>query len=89
MKGETSMGETYDETQEIIEPGDGLRNDPRNHPKETCNSNPRSDANKTVSMHVARTAEDSNVYIFAINVPDDNTSNVDLYQNRVSQQDVD
>lgn len=78
IRNVSSMGETYDQTQEIIEPRNGLSNNPRDHPKEACNSNPRSNANKAVSMHVARTTENSNINIFASNVTDDNTSNIDL-----------
>lgn len=67
------MKYTYNETQQIVEAGDWLCNYPCNDPKKTCNSNPSSDPNKAVSMHVTRTTEDPNIDIFASNVTDDDT----------------
>lgn len=47
----TVAGRTYNKTQQVIEYGDRLRNDPSDNPARQINCNPRSDRNEALLMH--------------------------------------
>lgn len=71
---------TYNETQQVIETGNWLRNDPSNNPKYQSNPNPRSDRYHTAFMQVRRSAKQPNVYVFTCNMTGDHTSDQNLMQ---------
>lgn len=71
---------TYDETQQIVEHGDRLGNNPRNGPGSKTNCDPGTSSQKTTLVHVVRAlaTEDTDVDIFASNVAEDDTGDDDL-----------
>ncbi|GMG08838.1 unnamed protein product [Aspergillus oryzae var. brunneus] len=69
---------TYNQTQKVVEDGNGLGNDPCDHPQGERNANPGSNSKNALLVHVVRATENANIDVFAGNVAVDNTSNDDL-----------
>lgn len=71
---------TYDETKEIVEPRNRFRDDPSKDPKQASNSNPSSDTDEALLVHMTRAAQKSDVDILAINMTNNDSGDEDLVQ---------
>ena len=78
MKRNWWLGSTYDQAKQVVENRDGLGNNPCGSPDCECNTNPGADRENTASLHMVRTTEDADVYIFAGHMSKNNTSDDNL-----------
>lgn len=69
--------QTYNQTEQVVEHRNRLGNDPSDGPSAQGNSNPGSECERAVLVHVvgAIAAEDTNINVLAGNVTKDNTGN--------------
>ena len=67
------MEETHNKTQQVIEHGNRLGDDPGNDPDSDANGDPRSDGEQTAVVHLIRTTENSHVNVLARNVAKNDT----------------
>ena len=78
----TSLGEaeTYNQTQQVVEHGDRLGNNPGNNPDAQADGHPSAGGQQCSLMHVVRTlaTENSNVDILGCHVAEHNTGNNNL-----------
>jgi hypothetical protein len=76
---------TYDQTEQVVEHGNRLSDDPCNGPSAQGNTNPGSECERAVLVHVvgAIATEDAYINVLASNVTKYNTRNNDLLRVRI------
>lgn len=72
-KAKPTAEKRANETQQIIENGNRLSNNPRHDPHANTNSNPRSDREEATAVHLIGSTEKSHVDVFACNVTQHDT----------------
>lgn len=75
---------TYNQTEQVVKHRNRLGNDPSDSPSAQGNSNPGSECERAVLVHVvgALATEDANINVLAGNVTEDNTGNNNLWRVR-------
>lgn len=64
---------TYNQAQEIIEYRNRLCNDPGDDPNHQANSNPGTNGDEAVAVHLVRSTENAHVDLFASNMSQHDT----------------
>lgn len=71
---------TYDETQQVIENGDWLGNNPRDNPHANADGHPGADREEATAVHLIGSTEKAHVDVFACNVAQHDTWKNSLFK---------